>query len=376
MQKPHLLFLVTEDWYFCSHRLPLAVAAKQAGFEVSVATRVTDHGQAIEAAGLRLIPLRLSRRSTHPLREARLIADLVRLYRRERPDIVHQVAMKPVIYGSLAAHLTGVRAVINALAGLGFLFTSDKASARLLRPLAETAFRLLLNRPNCRTILQNPDDMGLLTRDQVLEPDHIRLIRGSGVDLAKFAPTPEPAGPPLIVLPARMLWDKGVGEFVAAARQLRTEGSEAHFILAGHSDSENPSAIPEPQLRDWEHEGCIEWWGHRDDMAQVFRDCHIVCLPSYREGLPKALLEAAASGRPIVATDVPGCREVVRQGDNGLLAPRGDASALAAALRKLIGDAALRRSYGARSRAMAEAEFSLDAVIGQTLNLYREMLAP
>lgn len=376
MQKPHLLFLVTEDWYFCSHRLPLAVAAKQAGFEVSVATRVTDHGQTIEAAGLRLIPLRLSRRSTHPLREARLIADLVRLYRRERPDIVHQVAMKPVIYGSLAAHLSGTPAVVNALAGLGFLFTSDKASARLLRPLAEAAFRRLLNRPNCRTILQNPDDMGLLTRDQVLEPDRIRLIRGSGVDLAKFAPAPEPASPPLVVLPARMLWDKGVGEFVAAARQLRAEGSEARFILAGHSDGENPSAIPETQLRAWEGEGCIEWWGHREDMAQVFRDCHIVCLPSYREGLPKALLEAAASGRPIVATDVPGCREVVRQGDNGLLVPRGDASALAAALRKLIGDAALRRSYGARGRIMAEAEFSLDAVIGQTLNLYREMLAP
>lgn len=374
MNKPHLLFLVTEDWYFCSHRLPLAVAAKNAGFEVSVATRVTDHGKLIEEAGLRLIPLRLSRRSKHPLKEARLIADLVRIYRRERPDIVHQVAMKPVIYGSLAAHLTGVRGVVNALAGLGFLFTSDKPSARLLRPMVETAFRWLLNRPNCRTILQNPDDMHLLTHDKVLEAERIRLIRGSGVDLAKFTTSPEPEGPPLVVLPARMLWDKGVGEFVETARQLHGEGTQARFVLVGHSDTENPSAIPEAQLQDWQRSGLIEWWGHRGDMHQVFRKCHIVCLPSYREGLPKALLEAAASGRPIVTTDVPGCREVVRHDDNGLRVPRGDSSALASALRRLIGDAVLRRTLGARGRARAEAEFSLNSVIDQTLTLYREML--
>lgn len=375
MPQPHLLFVVTEDWFFCLHRLSLAVAAKRAGFEVSVATRVAEHGAVIESAGLRLIPLRLSRRSRNPLTEARLIADLVGLYRRERPDIVHHVAMKPVIYGSLAARLTGRRAVINALTGLGFLFTSDRLSARLLRPLVEAAFRGLLNAPICRTIVENPDDLRQLTDDGVVEPERIRLIRGSGVDLAKFSPSPEPEGPPLVVLPARMLWDKGVGEFVEAARRLSEEGVQARFALVGQRDAENPSAIAEAQLREWESSGVVEYWGFRSDMPKVFAQCHIVCLPSYREGLPVSLLEAAACTRAIVTTDVPGCREAVRHEENGLLVRRGDSAALADALRRLIGDPALRRTMGTRGRARAEAEFSLESVIAQTLSLYREMLA-
>lgn len=375
MPSPHLLFIVTEDWFFCLHRLSLAVAAKRAGFEVSVATRVAEHGTVIESAGLRLIPLRLSRRSRNPLTEARLIADLVGLYRRERPDIVHHVAMKPVIYGSLAARLTGRRAVINALTGLGFLFTSDRLSARLLRPLVEAAFRGLLNAPICRTIVENPDDLRQLTDDGVVEPERIRLIRGSGVDLAKFSPSPEPEGPPLVVLPARMLWDKGVGEFVDAARRLREEGVQARFALVGQRDPENPSAIAEAQLREWARSGVVEYWGFRSDMPKVFAQCHIVCLPSYREGLPVSLLEAAACTRAIVTTDVPGCREAVRDEENGLLVPRGDSAALAAALSRLIADPALRRTMGARGRARAEKEFSVDSVVAQTLSLYREMLA-
>jgi glycosyltransferase involved in cell wall biosynthesis len=375
MPSPHLLFVVTEDWFFCLHRLSLAVAAKRAGFEVSVATRVAEHGTVIESAGLRLIPLRLSRRSRNPLTEARLIAGLVSLYRRERPDIVHHVAMKPVIYGSLAARLTGRRAVVNALTGLGFLFTSDRLSARLLRPLVETAFRGLLNAPICRTIVENPDDLRQLTEDGVVEPERIRLIRGSGVDLVKFTPSPEPEGPPLVVLPARMLWDKGVGEFVEAARRLREAGVQARFALVGQRDAENPSAIAETQLRAWERSGAVEYWGFRNDMPKVFAQCHIVCLPSYREGLPVSLLEAAACTRPIVTTDVPGCREAVRHEENGLLVPRGDSAALAAALSRLIADPALRRTMGVRGRARAEEEFSLDSVVAQTLSLYREMLA-
>ncbi|QXP84585.1 glycosyltransferase family 4 protein [Methylococcus sp. ANG] len=375
MPQPHLLFVVTEDWFFCLHRLSLAVAAKRAGFEVSVATRVAEHGQVIESAGLRLIPLRLSRRGRNPLTEARLVADLARLYRRERPDIVHHVAMKPVIYGSLAARLTGRRAVVNALTGLGFLFTSDRLSARLLRPLVETAFRGLLNAPICRTIVENPDDLRQLTDEGVVEPGRIRLIRGSGVDLAKFSPSPEPEGPPLVVLPARMLWDKGIGEFVEAARRLRAEGVQARFALVGQRDAENPSAIAEAQLREWERSGVVEYWGFRSDMPQVLAQCHIVCLPSYREGLPVSLLEAAACTRAIVTTDVPGCREAVRHEENGLLVPRGDPAALAAALSRLIADPALRRAMGARGRTRAEEEFSLDGVVAQTLSLYREMLA-
>lgn len=372
--RKHILFLVTEDWYFCSHRLPLARAALAAGYEVSVATRVREHGEVIEAAGLRLIPLKLSRRSRHLAREAHLVSDLFRLYRREKPDLVHQVALKPVLYGTLAARLAGVPAIVNALAGLGFLFVSERRIARTLRPLAELTLRRLLNHANTRTILQNTDDLHLLAEKRILEARYGRLIRGSGVDLERFRVRPEPGGPPLVVLPARMLWDKGVGEFVAAARQLRSEGICARFALVGDPDTENPSAIASAQLEEWHRSGVVEWWGHRTDMECVFAECHIVCLPSYREGLPKALLEAAASGRPIVTTDVPGCREIVHEGENGLLVPKGNPVALAVALRRLIEEPDLRRRMGERSSVIAASEFSLDEVIRQTLALYREML--
>ncbi len=370
---PRLLFLVTEDWYFCSHRLPLACAARDAGFDVAVATRVTAHGERIRAAGLRLIPLRLRRSGRNPWRELMAIAEITRLYRAEKPDIVHHVALKPVLYGSLAARIAAIPSVVNALAGMGYVFTSGKLSARLLRPLVTLAFRLLLKRG--RIILQNPDDRAALLKAGVALPEQITLIRGSGVDTAHFTPVPEPdAAVPLVVLPARMLWDKGVGEFVAAAHMLRDEGLAARFMLAGERDPDNPAAIPAAQLEIWRAAGIVEWSGRQEDMARLLAQSHIVCLPSYREGLPKALLEAAASGRAIVATDVPGCREAVRHGVNGLLVPARDAAALADALRRLILDPALRREFGQRGRARAEKEFSVEKITAETLALYRELL--
>jgi glycosyltransferase involved in cell wall biosynthesis len=369
---PRLLFLVTEDWYFCSHRLPLACAARDAGFDVAVATRVTAHGERIRAAGLRLIPLGLRRSGRNPWRELMSIAEITRLYRAEKPDIVHHVALKPVLYGSLAARIAAIPSVVNALAGMGYVFTSGKLSARLLRPLVTLAFRLLLKRG--RIILQNPDDRAALLKAGVALPEQITLIRGSGVDTAHFTPVPEhDAAVPLVVLPARMLWDKGVGEFVAAAHMLRDEGLAARFMLAGERDPDNPAAIPAAQLETWRATGIVEWHGRREDMARLLAQSHIVCLPSYREGLPKALLEAAASGRAIVATDVPGCREAVRHGVNGLLVPARDAAALADALRRLLTDAALRREFGQRGREMAEKEFSVEKITAETLALYRKM---
>jgi glycosyltransferase involved in cell wall biosynthesis len=375
MSAPHLLYLVTEDWYFCSHRLPLACAARDAGFRVTVATRVQQHAGEIRAAGLELMPLRLSRRSANPLRELATLRDIVRIYRHVRPDIAHHVAMKPVMYGSLAARFTGVPKVVNALAGMGYLFSSSDVKARLLRPLVETGFRFLLDRPGSRLIVQNPDDQALLTRRGIVEPSRSVLIRGSGVDLARFTPAPEPEGVPLVVLPARMLRDKGVEEFVAAARMLKQAGVNARFALVGDPDPENPAAISPAQLAAWREEGAVEYWGWRDDMAAVFRQAHLVCLPSYREGLPKALIEAAACERALVTCDVPGCREVVSDGDNGLLVPARDSAALARALRRLIEDAGLRRALARRSRERAVAEFSLERVIADTLALYRALLA-
>lgn len=372
-RKLKLLFLVTEDWYFCSHRLPLARAAQAAGYEVVVATRVGRHGAAITAEGFKLIPVGLRRSGRNPWRELQAIAEILAIYRRERPDIVHHVALKPVLYGSLAARLARVTSVVNALAGMGFVFSSMSLQARLLRPLVAGALRWLLGAGNSLLILQNPDDRKMLVDSGVVVAKRTRLIRGSGVDIGSFVPSPQPGGVPLVMLPARMLRDKGVVEFVAAARLLRARGVTARFVLVGDSDSENPAAIPEAQLEAWRADGAVEWWGQRGNMSEVLAQAHIVCLPSYREGLPKVLLEAAACGRALVATDVPGCREIVIDGENGLLAPPRDAAALAAVIGRLLDDPDLRARMGQRGRALVEAEFSVEQVVRQTLAVYREL---
>ncbi len=368
-----LLFLVTEDWYFCSHRLPLARAAQAAGYDVVVATRVNRHGAAIVAEGFKLIPIGLRRKSQNPLRELFAIAEIASIYRRERPAMVHHVALKPVLYGTLAARMARVPAVVNALTGMGFVFSSATLKARLLRPLVVGAFRRLLGAGNSLLILQNPDDRQMLIDGGMIGRERTRLIRGSGVDIGSFMPTPEPGGTPVVMLPSRMLRDKGVMEFVEAARLLRARGVAARFILVGDSDSENSAAIPDAQLEAWHEDGVIEWWGRCEDMPEVLARAHIVCLPSYREGLPKVLLEAAACGRALVATDVPGCREIVIDGDNGLLAPPRDVAALASAIRRLLDAPELRAKMGKRGRALVETDFSVDQVVRQTLAVYREL---
>lgn len=371
-----LLYFVTEDWYFCSHRLPLAVAAREAGYEVTVLTRVARHGELIRSQGLRLVPIELSRRGLNPLEEIGLLRRIVGAYREARPHLVHQVAMKPVVYGSIAAWVAGVPHLLNALAGLGFLFTSERLQARALRPLVRLALNRLLRGPGNRVILQNPDDEALLVGGLGIPAGQVRLIRGSGVDLDRFRCIPEPPGPPLVLLASRLLWDKGVGEFVEAARTLRERGVEARFALVGDPDPENPSSVPDALLDRWRQEGAVEIWGQRGDMPEVIAQCHVVCLPSYREGLPKVLLEAAACGRALVAADVPGCREVVRHEVNGLLVPARDSGALAAALERLVTDRSLRQTLGSRSRAIAEAEFGVERIIDQHLRLYREICPP
>lgn len=371
MTSPKLVFVVTEDWYFVSHRLPLAVAAREAGFDVTVLTRCSGAHRAIEAAGVGVMPFAMNRRGLNPLGLLRETWALARIYRRLRPDIVHHVALRPVVVGGLAARLAGVPAVVSAVAGMGYLFTD--ARRVWLAAIMRRLLRFVLARG--RVIVQNPDDFAALAA-LTGAPSRIRLIPGAGVDVETFSPAAPPAGPVCIVLAARMLWDKGVGEFVAAAEMLASEGIEARFLLAGAPDPDNPAAVPEATLRSWHGRWGVEWIGHQADMAALYRSAHIACLPSYyREGLPKSLLEAAACGLPIVTTDAPGCREVVRDGVNGLLVPVRDAGALAAALRILIGDAALRRRMGEQSRLRAETEFGLEAVIAQTLAGYREVCA-
>ena len=366
-----LLFVVTEDWYFVSHRLPLAVAAREAGFEVAVATRPGEDRERIEAAGIRFLPLEIDRRGMNPFKETISVVRLARLMRRERPDLVHLVALKPVLLGNLAARLSGVKRRVSAVAGMGFLFTGEKRGGMLapaVRRLLGQALR------GSRVIVQNPDDARLLRESLGVPAEDLRLIRGAGVDLEKFQPRPEPSGVPLVMLPSRLLWDKGVGEFVEAARRLLASGVQARFVLVGAPDPANPASVHHANLDQWQEEGVIEWWGHQKEMATVLAQAHLVCLPSYREGLPKVLIEAVASGRAVVTCNVPGCREVVAQGETGLLVPAQDAAALADAIRTLLEDPAWRRRLGEAGRARAERLFGQQRVNEETLAIYRELL--
>ena len=375
---PKILYLVTEDWYFCSHRLPHAIAAMQAGYVVTVATRVRLHGDLITAAGIRLIPLAWSRRERNPFRALQDLWQVYRIIRAEQPDLLHNVALKPVLYGSLAAAWGGVSRVVNALAGLGSLYTSDRLRLRLLRILLSPLLHALLSRAGTRVIFQNPDDLAVLTHQAGIPARQAVLIRGAGVDTDQLVPVPEPDAPPvLVLLAARMLWSKGIGEFVAAARILKERGHDGiRFVLVGESDPDNPDAISLAHLTDWQASGIVEWWGHCSDMPAVLGRSHIVCLPStYGEGIPRILLEAAAAGRPIITTDWPGCREVVRHGHNGLLVPPRDPAALAEAVATLGRDPEQRRDMGHRGRQIAIREFTLTHVVAEILTVYGALLA-
>lgn len=369
--KTKLLFVVTEDWYFVSHRLALGIAAVNLGYEVVVATRVRGHGDVILNSGIRVIPFELSRRSGNPFKE---IWKLFRLYRNESPQIIHHVALKPAIYGSIASWLAHSNATVNAISGLGWIFTSSRWIVRMLRPTIRWIMGRALSRAGGITIVQNTQDRDLLNYAGVDEKQ-IRLIPGAGVDVNVFYPEPMTEGIPCVMLVARMLWDKGIGEFVEAARILADQGVEARFILVGDTDFANPAAIPEEVLLDWHGKWGVDYWGRREDMPTVWRSAHIACLPSYREGMPKSLLEAAACGLPIVTTDVPGCQEVIVDGQEGLLVQPKDAKSLAKALKYLIEQPALRRSMGEKARKRAETLFCQEQVIASTLKIYSELVA-
>lgn len=374
VNAPQLLYLVTEDWYFYTHRRQLAIAMLRSGYDVTVATRVGRYRERLEADGMVVVPIGLRRRSLNPLREFAAIREVTALYQRLRPDVVHHVGMKPVVYGTFAASLARVPAVVNALGGLGYVFASHERLARALRGPISWALRRITNRPRTRLILQTEYDRSLLGSLGV-KAETMRVIRSAGVDLREFSPSPQPQGVPVVLVAARLLWDKGIGDFVEAARRLRGCSVEARFVLVGQPDPDNPRSIPLEQLRAWEKAGDVEWWGHREDMPAVFAASAVVCLPSvYGEGIPKVLIEAAACARPLVATALPGCREIVRDGENGLIVPGHDPEALAGAIEALLSDADRRERMGHRSRQIAEAEFAVESVVRETMAVYESVL--
>ena len=373
--KPRILFVDNDVNSFYSYRIEVAVAARDAGFEVHVAAPQGKAAEILRAEGFRYHPIPMTRSGLAPWKEFSTISALFRLYRRVRPDLVHHLRLKPVLYGGLAAYGARVPAVVGLLTGLGYVFIAESRRALVMRRLVVIGSKLAFRHRNQRIVFQNPDDQGVFIQNKILPAAQTVLIKGSGVDVNTYVPTPEPQGVPVVVLASRMLRDKGVVEFVEAARELRDAGVSARFVLVGDTDPGNLTAVSAEQLQRWADEGVIEWWGHQSDMRKVLSRSNIVCLPSLREGVPKVLIEAAACGRAIVTTDAPGCREIVREGENGLLVPIRDSKALADALRLLIESAPLRALMAAKGREIAVTEFSVERVVNETLGVYRELLA-
>lgn len=370
--KPKILFLVTEDWYFCSHRLPVARAARDAGFEVIVATRVNKHAKVIEKEGFRLIALKsFKRESSNPLRILREIFEVALLYRLEKPELMHHVAIKPVVVGSIAARIIGLKGVINAVAGLGYVFSSEKWRARMIRPVLKKILQFCLVKTS--VIVQNPDDeMALISQGIVSK---VNLIKGSGVDTSHFSAMPMPEGDFTVGMVTRMLWEKGPADFIEAIKILRRKGMIVRGILAGTPDLSNPNSVSLNQLEEWAEETGIEWLGHVTDVRDVWTRAHVAILPSYyREGVPKCLLEAAACARPIITTDMPGCREIVKHKKTGFLVPARDAKALSEAIQKLYEDRELAIHMGKCGRELVLKEMSEEKVVEATLSLYGKVM--
>jgi glycosyltransferase involved in cell wall biosynthesis len=363
-----LLYLVTEDWFFVSHFLPMARAAHAAGFEVVVATRLRAHRASIEAEGFRTIALESERRSLGPLEIVRSVARMAAIVRAERPDIVHCIALRMVVLGGLAARLANARALVLAPTGLGHLWIENGMVERIGRRIARFIVGRVLRGASTRYLFENRDDPRVFG----LDPDgaDVTLIGGAGVSARQFVPAPEPPMPLRVAVVARMLRPKGIAEAVAAVQRARALGADVALDLYGTPDPSNRRSFSEAELRTWSAQPGTQWCGRTDDVAEVWRTHHVAMLLSYREGTPRSLVEAAASGRPIIATDVPGCREVVRDGVEGFLVPPGEAEQAAQALVRLAGDAALRARMGAAAHARFRERFTEEAVGAAVSRLY------
>lgn len=369
-----LLFILNEPTYFISHRLPIALAAAGLGYEIHVASGEPIAPARLGKEGFHYHHLPISRSGKNIFSECISIFAIYRLMKRLRPNIVHLVTTKPVIYGSIAARFARVPAVVAAIAGLGYVFTEQKLEARLLRRLLSKLYRYAFRHKNMKVIIQNNDDKTRLINLGALKETQSVLIRGSGVDLVQYNYSSEPNSSPLIVVMAsRLLKDKGVVEYVEAAKLLRAKGVNARFWLAGYLDPGNPTAIDEHQLNQWIKNGDIEYLGYRDNIPQLFSQVNLVVLPSYREGLPRVLVEAGACGRAVVTTDVPGCRDAIVPEKTGLLVKVRDTHSLADATYKLLTNSSFRNYMGTEGRKLAENEFNITKVVGEHMQIYRTL---
>lgn len=375
--KLKVILFANTDWYLYNFRRSLACALKERGHEVVLVSPPGPYGPKLEEMGFRWVRAPMERRSLNPLKEIALIEWLRRLMVREKASVIHAFTIKCAVYGSLAGRLAGTPARVSAVTGLGYVFTHDDFKRRVLRPLVKGVMRMAFSGISSRLILQNPDDLEVLRSARIVEESTVRVIRGSGVDCTRFAPDGQGRtrhGAFRVVLAARLLWDKGIAEYIEAARLLRGEGRNIEFIIAGSPDAGNPVEVPEIQVREWAVEGLVTWLGHVSDMPAMLRSVDVAVLPSYREGLPKGLIEAAACGLPLVTTDVPGCREVVTDDIDGLLVPVRDGKALAAAIARLHDSPELRHRLGNAARRKAIDHFDERLVIDRTIQVYRELV--
>lgn len=371
--NPKLLFFVSVDWFFCSHFLQRALAARKAGYEVVLVSKFDRHRDVIEAAGIRTIPVELERRSINPFSAALLTLKVARIYRDERPDITHHVAIKPILIGGLASVLARSGPIVNAVVGMGYIFTGNGFVSRLIRPFVRLGFHLFLNPTGSKVVFENEDDLRDFVDVGAVRGEDAVLIRGAGVDPDEYGLAEGRKMPPVTIFVARLLWDKGIADLVEAIRILRERGTAGRFLIVGDADPGNPACIDKDTLARWKAHGVAEFLGYRSDISALLSQSHIACLPSHREGLPKSLLEAMATGLPCVTTNTPGCREVVRDGDNGLLVPVSSPVDLANALEQLLSNEELRNRMGARGRERVKEEFSNNIVVRDTLRLYQQI---
>ncbi|HWK46424.1 MAG TPA: glycosyltransferase family 4 protein [Stellaceae bacterium] len=375
MTRKKLIYVVTEDWYFWLHRLAIGQAALAAGYDVTVCARIQAHGEILRGLGFTVVELPWKRRGGTLANELRSLLILWRLFRRERPDIVHSIALKAIIYGGLVARLAGVRARLATVAGLGYVFTARRLKADLLRRPVTWALALAMRGRNSLVTLENPDDGKQLAARGAIRAEQIALICCCGVDIDRFTPVPEPEGVPIVAMACRLVRDKGPAVAVAALRRLKAAGVPLRFRLAGGLDKGSPDSHTEAELNAWVAEGLVEWVGHIDDVAAFWQASHIAVYPSrYGEGVPKTLLEAAACARPVVTTDMPGCREAVTEGVTGYLVPVDDDAAVADRLRRLAEDPELRRRMGVAARERAVAEFADARVQAGMLGVYGRLV--
>ena len=372
--KKSILFIVNVDWFFVSHRLPIALAAIRSNYSVHLACHFTDRVDYLESLGIEVHPLHLSRGGTGLVSEAKSFIAIFNIIKQVRPGLVHFITIKPSLYGGIASRLLGIKQRVASISGLGYVFVSQGFKARAFRFVVSKLYRLALHGNHTQVIFQNPDDKQQFINSGIISTEQAWLIRGSGVSLQKYPFLPEPDGETVVVFASRLLKDKGVEEFVQAARLIRSRGMEVRFWLIGDRDPDNPASVSQKTLDAWRAENDVEILGYRSDIQNLLTKSHIIVLPSYYgEGLPKVLVEAAACGRAVVTTDHPGCRDAIEPDKTGLLVPVRDSGALADAIQKLILDPELRRSMGRAGRGLAEREFAIEKIVDAHLDIYESL---